>query len=133
MKIAILTLPLHTNYGGLLQAYALQSALERMGYEVSVLDKIRKPKVQIPFSVSVKRLIMKFILRKNVAPIGQLEDYKRRKKRNTNTWKFADKYIHRHELDNLGSIKEDDYDVFVVGSDQIWRREYILNSFKLKE
>lgn len=38
MKIAILTLPLHTNYGGLLQAYALQSALERMGYEVSVLD-----------------------------------------------------------------------------------------------
>ena len=78
MKIAILTLPLHTNYGGLLQAYALQSALERMGYEVSVLDKIRKPKVQIPFSVSVKRLIMKFILRKNVAPIGQLEDYKRR-------------------------------------------------------
>lgn len=81
MKIAILTLPLHTNYGGLLQAYALQSALERMGYEVSVLDKIRKPKVQIPFSVSVKRLIMKFILRKNVAPIGQLEDYKRRKKR----------------------------------------------------
>lgn len=62
MKIAILTLPLHTNYGGLLQAYALQSALERMGYEVSVLDKIRKPKVQIPFSVSVKRLIMKFIL-----------------------------------------------------------------------
>lgn len=79
MKIAILTLPLHTNYGGLLQAYALQSALERMGYEVSVLDKIRKPKVQIPFSVSVKRLIIKFILRKNVAPIGQLEDYKRRK------------------------------------------------------
>lgn len=133
MKIAILTLPLHTNYGGLLQAYALQSALERMGYEVSVLDKIRKPKVQIPFSVSVKRLIMKFILRKNVAPIGQLEDYKRRKKRNTNTWKFADKYIHRHELDNLGSIKEDDYDVFVVGSDQIWRREYILNSFKCVE
>lgn len=39
MKIAILTLPLHTNYGGLLQAYALQSALERMGYEVSVLIK----------------------------------------------------------------------------------------------
>ena len=129
MKIAILTLPLHTNYGGLLQAYALQSALERMGYEVSVLDKIRKPKVAahvcsklVLGSVSVKRLIMKFILRKNVAPIGQLEDYKRRKKRNTNTWKFADKYIHRHELDNLGSIKEDDYDVFVVGSDQIWRR-----------
>lgn len=34
MRIGILTLPLHTNYGGILQAYALQTALERMGQEV---------------------------------------------------------------------------------------------------
>ena len=39
MKIGILTLPLHTNYGGILQAYALLTALERMGHEVEVLDK----------------------------------------------------------------------------------------------
>ena len=80
MKIAILTLPLHTNYGGLLQAYALQSALERMGYEVSVLDKIRKPKVQIPFSVSVKRLIMKFILRKNCCSYRSIRGLQAKKK-----------------------------------------------------
>ena len=30
MKIGILTLPLHTNYGGILQAYALQTVLGRM-------------------------------------------------------------------------------------------------------
>ena len=34
MRIGILTLPLHTNYGGILQAYALQTVLERMGHEV---------------------------------------------------------------------------------------------------
>ena len=39
MKIGILTLPLHTNYGGILQAYALQTVLERMGHEVIVIDK----------------------------------------------------------------------------------------------
>mgnify|MGYP003479226367 FL=1 len=39
MKIGILTLPLHTNYGGILQAYALQTVLERMGHEVVVFDK----------------------------------------------------------------------------------------------
>ena len=39
MKIGILTLPLHTNYGGILQAYALQTFLERMGHEVVVFDK----------------------------------------------------------------------------------------------
>jgi Polysaccharide pyruvyl transferase. len=38
MRIAILTLPLHTNYGGILQAYALQTVLQRMGHEVVVID-----------------------------------------------------------------------------------------------
>lgn len=33
MKIGILTLPLHANNGGILQAYALQMVLERMGHE----------------------------------------------------------------------------------------------------
>lgn len=130
MKIGILTLPLHTNYGGILQAYALQTMLERMGHDVVIFDKRRKPDVHIPFDVIVKRWILKNILRKDVPPVGQLKDYNNRKKRNANTWKFADKYIHRLELDNIKLIKRDDFDAFVVGSDQVWRKEYILNSFK---
>ena len=42
MKIEILTLILHTNYGGILQAYALQTVLERIGHEVTILDKDRE-------------------------------------------------------------------------------------------
>ena len=38
MKIGILILPLHTNYGGILQVYALQTVLERMGHEVIVYN-----------------------------------------------------------------------------------------------
>ena len=38
-KIAILTQPLHSNYGGILQCYALQTVLERMGCEVTVLNR----------------------------------------------------------------------------------------------
>ena len=38
MKIAILTLPPHTNYGGILQAYALQTILQRMGHKVDILQ-----------------------------------------------------------------------------------------------
>ena len=41
MKIGILSLVLHSNYGGIIQAYALQTVLERMGHEVVVLDKDR--------------------------------------------------------------------------------------------
>ena len=46
MRIAIVTLPLHVNYGGLLQAYALKHCLESMGHEVTVLD--RKVKMPLP-------------------------------------------------------------------------------------
>lgn len=31
MRIAILTIPLNANYGGILQAYALQTTLENLG------------------------------------------------------------------------------------------------------
>ena len=39
MRICILTQPLQTNYGGLLQAYALQTVLKRMGHEVWTEDR----------------------------------------------------------------------------------------------
>lgn len=60
MKIAILTLPLHSNYGGIIQNYALQTVLKRMGHEVYTID-IRNPQrklpiYKMPFSY-VKRLI----------------------------------------------------------------------------
>ena len=38
MKIGILTQPLHSNYGGLLQNYALQQTLVRAGHEVETID-----------------------------------------------------------------------------------------------
>lgn len=47
MRIGILTLPLHTNYGGILQAYALQTVLERMGHEVVVKIILQKVHIRI--------------------------------------------------------------------------------------
>ena len=38
MKIGILTHPLRFNYGGLLQNYALQTVLRRLGHEPLTLD-----------------------------------------------------------------------------------------------
>ena len=53
MRIAVVTLPLHTNYGGLLQAFALKNVLEGMGHSVTVLDlkdKMPAPKgIKAPF------------------------------------------------------------------------------------
>lgn len=60
MKIGVLTLPLHTNYGGILQAYALQTVLERMGHEVCLIERrvkpYRLPLWKMPFSYG-KRIL----------------------------------------------------------------------------
>ena len=58
MKVAILTLPLHTNYGGILQAYALQTVLEQLGHEVVVLEQEKQPE-----KMTLKRLLKLYIKR----------------------------------------------------------------------
>ena len=42
MKIGILTQPLHSNYGGLIQNYALQQILIRLGHNPITLDQKEK-------------------------------------------------------------------------------------------
>lgn len=60
MRIGILTLPLHANYGGILQAYALQTILERMGHKVQVIHiPFVRPKATL--EVKIKRLINKIL------------------------------------------------------------------------
>ena len=126
MRIGILTLPLHTNYGGILQAYALQTVLERMGHEVSVITTPNKAKLPVwkwPYSYP-KRMIKKYILGKNEHVF--FESYYNRVYPivGQHTLQFIDKYIHYFEVGKLLDLKENNFDAFVVGSDQVWRPMY---------
>lgn len=38
MNVGILTLPLHSNYGGILQAFALYHTLQSLGHNVTLID-----------------------------------------------------------------------------------------------
>lgn len=133
MRIGILTLPLHTNYGGILQAYALQTVLERMGHEVVVIDQERR-KFVIPlhkrYLVYAKRIIEKYLLRKNIHIF--LEDYNKKITPiiEKNTRKFIEEYIKTKYYSRLSEIDEKEYDAIVVGSDQIWRPIYFNEDIK---
>ncbi len=124
MKIAILTLPLHTNYGGILQAYALQTVLERMGHEVTHLQakhsRLHNP-VVMPL-VWCKRLYRKCFQGDNQLPVFE-NPYKWARK---NTDRFISENLNCRFLApeewNEGLAK--DYDAGVVGSDQVWRPIY---------
>ena len=82
MKIGILTLPLNSNYGGVLQAYALQTVLKRMGHDVLEVELKKNlrwqypPLWKMPLSFG-KRLLFKYIVRRKNQKI-LLERYERK-------------------------------------------------------
>ncbi|MDO4161143.1 MAG: polysaccharide pyruvyl transferase family protein [Prevotellaceae bacterium] len=131
MKIGILTLPLHTNYGGILQAYALQTVLERMGHDVVVFDTPKRKSLQIwliPIVYPV-RAFRKYVFGKKDARILK-EQYQSRISRNV--LPFIRKHIHTKEVFSLKQLDKHDYNCIIVGSDQIWRPLYypkIQNAF----
>lgn len=121
MKILILTLPLYTNYGGILQCYALQTVLERMGHEVRVLSKPqygRSYYIIYPLAVC-KRLLKRFLLGKDVAIFKAPHQVVRQ-----HTDRFIRKYIHRYKSQVWTSTIASRFDAIVVGSDQVWRPAY---------
>lgn len=126
MKIGLLTLPLHTNYGGILQVFALQTILKRMGHEVVVLDKSPYqylPTYKKPYSYS-KRIIKKYFLDRGTTVFFEENFNKEYDIVSQYTQQFISKYIDRIEVNDLGSLRDKGFDAFVVGSDQIWRPKY---------
>lgn len=131
MKIGILTQPLHSNYGGLLQNYALQQILLRAGFEVETIDwcgakGIRQSLSQIKLCI-LHAIFPKHYSKPKYSPNSNEISVIRR-----NTNDFIRKYINRTKTVSSKNmfVKQADsgkYDAFVVGSDQCWRPCY--NSF----
>lgn len=136
MKIGILTLPLHTNYGGILQAYALQTVLERMGHEVVVFDTPNKcplpPFKDIP-KCFLKRIVKKLLGRNQKIFYEYYQNKKVIPVVSQNTQRFINSYIHRKEIRNFKELDGDSYDAIVVGSDQVWRPLYFVPGWRWQE
>lgn len=98
-KIAIITLQPHTNYGGILQAYALQTVLEKYGFGAEII---------IPNDVEPLLPWFKGMDPKDIRTVKQHTD------------RFISQYLHTRNVPFSG-ISSDDYAAYVVGSDQIWR------------
>ena len=121
MKIGILTLPLHTNYGGILQAYALQTVLERMGHEVEFIDGVK-------YKTKGVKQKTKYVLSQIFVPLhlwGLLKLFRVIYfTRTYYTKRFVDKHLHVSKFETLDSVNEYDIDAIVVGSDQVWRAKF---------
>ena len=126
MRIGIITLPLHTNYGGILQAYALQQVLQSMGHEAVVIDEEKQFRFSLKRRVEmyVKGKIKRLLFGKD-AIIYSPEYYKLLwEARTKHTGRFVAEHIARRVVSDISEITEGEFDAFVVGSDQIWRARY---------
>lgn len=130
MKIGILTLPIHTNYGGILQAYALQTVLKRMGHEVVIIDEpIRQLKSS---NKRIFKRVIKKILGRTTTIFWEKYSFENYPIVSQNINKFINQYLSRIVVNSPLELKETDFDAIVVGSDQIWRPKYyseICNAF----
>lgn len=133
-KIGIITLHAIANYGGILQAFALQTVLERMGYNV---EKIERRRWRKPLNSLQKLYLYPYrIFKKKILKLHcviKLEEHQYEKamlqyERAKYTMPFIDKYIHRRQVFSYSELKANDYLALVVGSDQIWRPQYARNA-----
>ena len=136
MKIAIITLPLIANYGGILQNYALQTVLKRMGHTVETIAlpwELQQPWWRKPLAYG-KRSIDKFVLHRRKTPVFYEQWYNRTLPALIcDMQNFVATHILTRKVNCFSDIKEGEYDAFVVGSDQIWRPAYsyrpIMNAY----
>lgn len=147
MQICILTNYLHNNYGGLLQAYALQKVLKQQGHE-AVTDRYgcrakqkNLFKLKMPFHKRiirfVKHFVKKYIFKKHqynpfiflASDLWQSkEEIKLQQEIAVNTKRFIDNNITTIDFwqgknkPSKRMIKQ--FDAIVVGSDQVFRPRY---------
>ena len=121
MRIGILTLHSQTNYGGVLQAYALQCTLESLGHEVVVIDRwMDEGNSLLNGILSCRSPVawMKFFCR-GLLGFGDFAHLIRcrRTKRMLPNLLHRSKYSFCHWKDAPADLG---VDLLVVGSDQVW-------------
>lgn len=128
MKIGILTQPLGENYGGILQNWALQQILKKLGYESETIFYRFKNKKQI-IGENIEcliRYVVKYLIFHPTRKINKYPGYYTRPytrlrrfiRRNINHTPFLNKIDYDY-LKNKRGIS-----AFIVGSDQVWRPKY---------
>lgn len=127
MKIGILTQNFKSNYGGILQAYALQTVLRRMGHETMFLQRDREDMHKVSVASAIqwsKLLILRLCGQKFWTPKTEELNYIKQ-----NTEVFVNKYLYRSPyLRSTGALRcfadSEGFEAYVVGSDQVWRPCY---------
>ena len=130
MRIGILTFHRGNNYGGILQCYALQQVLKKLGHTVEVIDYHHNDSRGL-----VRKLYSKYSTADSIGGfLSSLSDFicKHRtvpfdKALNDASIKEFDKFRSTYlnisnplDSNNIGDYANAEYDLIITGSDQVW-------------
>ena len=130
MRIGILTFHRGNNYGGILQCYALQQALKKLGHTVEVIDYRHNDNRGL-----VRKLYSKYSTADNIGGfLSSLSDFicKHRtvpfdKALNDASIKEFDEFRSTYlniskplDSNTIGDYANAEYDLIITGSDQVW-------------
>lgn len=133
-KVGIITVHCLPNWGSVLQAYALQQIIKRLGFEVENIDyrfpnefhweRGKKWGMKPPLTLrnmfrSIKNTAM-YTMNLKARPLMYLLDLFIK-----NNMKLSKRYINYNELHKNPPI----YDIYVSGSDQIWNPNTMLGDY----
>ena len=121
MKVGILTHQQHINYGGILQCFALSTYLKLLGHEPLVIRRVPNK------SNIIKRILRSFLKQLGLKHFNQvLPD------RAANVRSFVEENLNRTAVIDSHSLmnkvcNQYQLEAVLVGSDQVWRRDFAIN------
>lgn len=123
MKVAVITRHAVTNYGSLLQAFATQQVIERLGHTCQIIDYIRRDESCLQREkTSLKRKPEwnhNVIKRMVYLTLRQPESLASEKKFETERSKYLNRSRRYRSLEQLSADKPI-ADIYMTGSDQVW-------------
>lgn len=133
MKIGVLALQLRYNFGGILQAYALQKTLKELGHNAVHIDQHRYVTLGAwykKYPIYLKRAMRKYLFGENLIVRVDVAINNATNTISTHTEQFINKYINRIFTKDFSNITKENFDAFIVGSDQVWRPKYFYSKIE---
>lgn len=130
MRIGVLALQLRYNFGGILQAYALQKTLNDLGHVAVHIDRYKKANLgpwYKKYPIYFKRAIQKYLFHENLIVKADDAINNATKIMSRYTESFINKHIKRIFTEDFSNIEKEGFNVFIVGSDQVWRPKYFFS------
>lgn len=120
MRIGLITMHRVIHFGSVLQAYALQQILFRLGYDNEIIDYVypnqfHKPEKRPSIKGRIYNLLVK-ILRRKPAETNKIADFIKNKLVKS-----------KHSFNSPAKLAKNcpAYDIYLTGSDQVWNTDYL--------